>query len=34
MTLSIPAFSKMTLCIKSLYVTLSISDIQHKKHSA
>jgi hypothetical protein len=33
-TLSITTFSIMTLSIRSFYVTLSISDSQHKQHSA
>ncbi len=32
-TLSIMTFSLTTLCIKSFYVTLSISDSQRKRHS-
>jgi len=32
MTCSIMAFSITTLSIKSLYVTFSISDTEHKKH--
>jgi hypothetical protein len=34
MTLSIMTFSIMTLSIKDLFLTLSINDIQHKRHSA
>jgi hypothetical protein len=33
-TLSITTFSMMTLSIKGLFVTLSINDIQQKRHSA
>jgi hypothetical protein len=34
MTFSITTLSTMTLSIKGLFVTLSINDIQHKRHSA
>ncbi len=33
-TFSITTFSIMTLSIKGLFLTLSINDIQHKRHSA
>jgi hypothetical protein len=33
-TFSITTFSRTTLNIKGLFVTLSINDIQHKRHSA
>ncbi len=33
-TLSMTTFSIMTLSIKDFYITLSISDNQHKRHSA
>jgi hypothetical protein len=34
MTLSITTLSITTLSIRGLFVTLSINDIQHKRHSA
>jgi len=33
-TLGITTFSIMTLSMRGFYVTLSISDTQHKRHSA